>query len=127
MRPVVLILDEPIAGLDPKGRRDIVDMISSYRHSYNATVIVISHNMDDMAVLADKLLVLCGGKLQMFDTVHNVFSKAEQLKEIGLGVPAVTEVLYKLKQKDKSVRTDIFTIDRAVEYLCEYLAGGKGA
>ena len=127
MRPEVLILDEPIAGLDPKGRRDIVDMISSYRHSYNATVIVISHNMDDMAVLADKLLVLCGGKLQMFDTVYNVFSKAEQLKEIGLGVPAVTEVLYRLKQKDKSVRTDIFTIDTAVEYLCEYLAGGKGA
>lgn len=127
MRPKVLVLDEPIAGLDPKGRRDIVDMISSYRKTYNATVIVISHNMDDMAVLADKLLVLNGGRLEMFDTVYNVFSNADRLKEIGLGVPAVTEVLCSLNKKDKNIRTDIFTVDEAVKYLCDYAAGDKNA
>lgn len=127
MRPKVLVLDEPIAGLDPKGRRNIVDMISSYRKSYDATVIVISHNMDDMAVLADKLLVLNGGKLEMYDTVYNVFSNAGRLKEIGLGVPAVTEVLRSLNKKDKNIRTDIFTVDEAVKYLCDYAAGGMNA
>ena len=127
MRPKVLVLDEPIAGLDPKGRRDIVDMISSYRKTYNATVIVISHNMDDMAVLADKLLVLNGGKLEMYDTVYNVFSNAARLKEIGLGVPAVTEVLCSLNKKDKNIRTDIFTVDEAVKYLCDYTAGDRNA
>lgn len=127
MRPKVLILDEPIAGLDPKGRREIVGMISKYRKTYNATVIVISHNMDDMAVLADKLLVLNGGKLEMFDTVYNVFCKADRLKEIGLGLPAVTEVLYRLNKKNNRIRTDIFTVNEAVKYLCEFAAGDRNA
>ena len=127
MRPKVLILDEPIAGLDPKGRREITGMISKYRKTYNATVIVISHNMDDMAALADKLLVLNGGKLEMFDTVYNVFCKADRLKDIGLGLPAVTEVLYYLNKKNNRIRTDIFTVDEAVKYLCEFAAGDKNA
>ena len=127
MRPKVLILDEPIAGLDPKGRREITGMISKYRKTYNATVIVISHNMDDMAALADKLLVLNGGKLEMFDTVYNVFCKADRLKDIGLGLPAVTEVLYCLNKKNNRIRTDIFTVDEAVKYLCEFAAGDKNA
>lgn len=127
MRPKVLVLDEPIAGLDPQGRRYIVEMISNYRKTYNATVIVISHNMDDMAVLADKLLVLNGGKLEMYDTVYNVFSNVSRLKEIGLGVPAVTEVLCFLNKKDQNIRTDIFTVDEAVKYLCDYAAGDKNA
>ena len=127
MKPKVLILDEPIAGLDPKGRREIVDMVSSYRQKYNATIIIISHNMDDMAHLADKLLVLNGGKLEMFDTVYNVFKDADRLKKIGLGVPAVTEVLRELNKINHNIRTDIFTVDEAVKYLCDFTAGDINA
>lgn len=127
MRPKVLILDEPIAGLDPKGRRQIVEMVRQYRKNYNATVLIISHNMEDMALLADKLLVLNGGKLWAFDTVYNVFSRGVQLKEIGLNVPMVTNVLLALKEKNPDIRTDIFTLDEAVEYLCGAFAGDKYA
>ncbi len=127
MEPGVLILDEPIAGLDPKGRREIIDMVRRYREQFKATVIMVSHNMEDMAVLADRLIVLNGGKLEMFDTVYNVFSRDEKLREIGLSVPIVTKVLALLKQKNKDIRTDIFTVDEAVKYLCSIAAGGNNA
>ena len=127
MRPEVLILDEPIAGLDPKGRRDTVSMIKQYRKAYGATVIIISHNMEDMALLADKLLVMNKGSIEMFDTVYNVFSKYDRLKEIGLAVPAAAEVLRRINEKNSSIRTDIFTTKAAAEYLCAYAAGEKGA
>lgn len=127
MRPEVLILDEPIAGLDPKGRREIIEMVRRYRKTYNATVIIISHNMEDMASLADKLLVLNNGELCMFDTVYNVFSRGEELKKIGLGVPMVTKVLETIKEKSPGIGTDIFTVDEAVKYLCEVAAGDKNA
>lgn len=127
MRPEVLILDEPIAGLDPKGRREIIEMVRRYRKTYNATVIIISHNMEDMASLADKLLVLNNGELCMFDTVYNVFSRGEELKKIGLGVPMVTKVLETVNGKNPGIRTDIFTVDEAVKHLCEVAAGDKNA
>ncbi|MBO4432421.1 MAG: energy-coupling factor transporter ATPase [Clostridia bacterium] len=127
MEPRVLILDEPIAGLDPKGRHDVVEMVRRYRKRYNATVIMISHNMEDMALLADKLLVLNKGRLQMFDTVYNVFSRSEELGMIGLNVPIVTKVLMKLKESHPYLRTDIFTVDEAVEYLCGLSVGGNHA
>ena len=127
MRPKVLVLDEPIAGLDPKGRREIVDMVSRYRKEYNATVIIISHNMDDMALLADKLLVMNNGELEMFDTVYNVFSKGDRLKEIGLHVPIITQVLQKIKENGENIRTDIFTLDEAVKYLMSVKAGNRNA
>lgn len=127
MRPKVLILDEPIAGLDPKGRREIVGMIRQYRETYGATVIIISHNMEDMATLADRLLVMSKGQLFKFDTVYNVFSKGDELKKIGLNVPTVTKVLEKLKEKNKNIRTDIFSMDEAVKYLCAFAAGETDA
>ena len=127
MNPQVLILDEPIAGLDPKGRHEVVEMVRQYRKRYNASVIMISHNMEDMALLADKLLVLNKGKLQMFDTVYNVFSRGKELENIGLTVPIVTNVLLKMKEKYQGIRTDIFTVDEAVEYLCGLAAGASYA
>ncbi len=127
MQPKVLILDEPIAGLDPKGRRDIVSMIKNYREKFGAAVIIVSHNMEDMAVLADKLLVMNGGRLEIFDKVYNVFSQGARLNEIGLSVPTVTKILYLLNEKDRNIRTDIFTLDEAVKYLCGYGAGDAHA
>lgn len=127
MEPKVLILDEPIAGLDPNGRREIIKMVRLYREKFGATVLVVSHNMEDMALLADRLLVMNDGKLQMFDTVYNVFSQGEKLEETGLSVPMVTKVLKLLKQRYCDFRTDIFTVDEAVKYLREISAGDTRA
>lgn len=117
MRPEVLILDEPVAGLDPKGRADIVEIIKKYAAEYNATVMIVSHNMEDMAVLADKLIVMNKGEIDRFDTTYNVFSDAEHLKSIGLNVPIVTNILRTIKAKGYDVREDIFTVGEALEYL----------
>ncbi len=128
MRPKVLILDEPIAGLDPKGRNDVIRMIADYRSAYGATVMIVSHNMEDMALVADRLLVLNDGKLLDFDETKNVFSKPDMLQRIGLNVPIVTRVFLKLREMGYKVPSDIFTVQKAVEYLCTYKkAGGTDA
>ena len=124
MQPQIIIFDEPIAGLDPKGRNEVIKMIADYRKAYNATVIIISHNMEDMALLADKLLVLNKGKVEMFDRVKNVFSNYEKLKEIGLSVPIVTEIMRNIKRKYPQIRDDIYTVDEAVKYLKNLSKGG---
>ncbi len=124
MRPEVIVFDEPVAGLDPKGRADVVKMIADYRNAYNATVIVISHNMEDMALIADKLLVMNKGKCAMFDTTERVFARADELKAMGLSVPMVTAVFEVLKRKGVSVDQNILTVEAAVSYLKEKYAGG---
>lgn len=117
MQPEIIVFDEPVAGLDPKGRADVVKMISDYRQKYNATVLIISHNMEDMAQIADKLIVMNKGELALFDTTENVFRQHKFLKSIGLGVPMVTQIMLLLKEKGIDVPDDIFTVDKAVEYL----------
>lgn len=124
MRPKVLILDEPIAGLDPKGRNDVVRMIREYRDAYGATVLIISHNMEDMAVLADRLVVMNDGTLLMFDKTEKVFSNPEILRAAGLNVPIVTRVFEALKAKGCAVPDNIFTVDDAVHYLTGKRTGG---
>ncbi len=123
MQPEVLILDEPIAGLDPKGRREILKMVSQYRETYHATVLVISHNMEDMALLADRLLVLNDGKKLIYDQTRAVFSQPEVLRRAGLDVPIVTRVFEQMRQKGIKVPTDIFTVEEAVDYLLKRRAG----
>lgn len=125
MRPKVIIFDEPIAGLDPKGRQDVIEMIRNYRNAYDATVIIISHNMEDMAVLTDKLLVLNNGNLVMFDKTENVFARASELKAIGLNVPMVTNVLMLLKEKGVELPDNILTVDQAVKALLNLKKGGE--
>lgn len=117
MQPEIIVFDEPVAGLDPKGRADVVKMISDYRKKYNATVLIISHNMEDMAQIADKLIVMNKGELALFDTTENVFRQHKFLKSIGLGVPMVTQIMLLLKEKGIDVPDDIFTVDKAVDYL----------
>lgn len=117
MQPEIIIFDEPVAGLDPKGRNDVINMISDYRKAFGATVLIISHNMEDMAVLADKLLVMNKGKLEMFDTVKNVFSNYARLAEIGLDVPMVTKIMHCLKEKGVPVDENIFTVSDALNNL----------
>ncbi len=125
MQPEIIVFDEPVAGLDPKGRADVVKMIGDYRDKYNATVLIISHNMEDMAIIADKLLVMNKGELALFDTTNNVFRQYDFLKSIGLSVPMVTQIMLALKEKGVNVPDDIFTVDRAVDYLLKYSKGGN--
>lgn len=113
MRPEILILDEPSAGLDPKGRKVISEMIEQYRKNTGSTVIVVSHSMEDVAESADKVLVMNKGKVEYFASVDEVFSNAEHLVEIGLNVPEITKVFLALKKQGYDVRTDIYSVNEA--------------
>lgn len=118
MEPEILILDEPSAGLDPRGRDMIAEMISSYRKTTGSTVIIVSHSMEDVAKSADKVLVMNKSEVEMFGTVNEVFSKVERLADIGLNVPQLTQIFLNLKHNGIAVRTDIYTIKNAeVELL----------
>lgn len=127
MRPEVIVFDEPTAGLDPRGREDIMQIIRDYRRATDATVIIISHSMEDMALMADKILVMNKGSLEMFGSVSEVFSKKERLREIGLNVPIVTSVFATLKAQGVPVKEDIFTVEEAVLELKKLKARGKDA
>lgn len=118
MEPEILILDEPSAGLDPRGRDMIAEMISSYRKTTGSTVIIVSHSMEDVAKSADKVLVMNKSEVEMFGTVNEVFSKVERLADIGLNVPQLTQIFLNLKHNGMAVRTDVYTIKNAeVELL----------
>ncbi len=113
MEPEILILDEPTAGLDPTGREEILANIESYRKSQNATIMMVSHSMSDVARLAERLLVLDHAKIVMDGTPKEVFARAEELVAIGLDIPEVTRVFMRLKQMGLPVEP-VFTIDQAV-------------
>ncbi len=127
MRPEIIVFDEPVAGLDPKGRNEVVRMIRDYRDAFHATVLIVSHNMEDMAVLADKLIVMSGGNLAAFDKTENIFSNPEFLREIGLNVPIVTQVFEALSNLGVDVPENIFTVDDAVKYLLSRKDGDGNA
>lgn len=127
MNPQIIVFDEPTAGLDPKGREEITQVIYNYRKATGATVIIISHSMEDMAQIADKLLVMSRGSLVMFDKTENVFKNGDKLREIGLNVPIVTRVFDILKEKGYSLPDDVFTVKRAVEVLNNIKAGDLNA
>ncbi len=127
MRPKIIVFDEPTAGLDPKGRQDIIKIINDYRTATNATVIIISHSMEDMAVMADKLLVLSKGEVVMFDKTENVFAQGDKLRSIGLNVPIVTRVFDILRQNGFDLPQDVFTVSRAVEAIKQAKAGDRNA
>ncbi len=122
MKPQVIVFDEPTAGLDPKGREDVMEIIRNYRKVTNATVIIISHSMEDMANLADKILVMNKGKIYKFDTTENVFANSEELRSIGLNVPIVTRIFEELAQMGIDLPRAL-TISEAVEILTNTKAG----
>ncbi len=113
MRPEILVLDEPTAGLDPQGREQLLDVIDNYRRTHNTTVLFVSHSMEDVARIADKVLVMQASEVAMYDTVDAVFSRAEELETIGLSVPAVTRILCLLKTGGLPVDTAVYTVDKA--------------
>ena len=124
MKPEVLILDEPCAGLDPKGRETVLKMIMDYRKQTGSTVLVVSHSMEDISKISTKVLVMNESELAYYDTVDGVFSHAQQLKEMGLNIPQLTELFLRLKEKGYDVNTDIYTMEKAKEELLKLLKGG---
>ncbi len=120
MNPSVLIFDEPTAGLDPIGRENILNIVRDCRDKNGATVIMVSHSMDDIALIADKILVMNKGSVFMFDTVQKVFSNSEKLMEIGLNVPNITKVLVELKKQGVEVPSDVYTMEDAVNAILSY-------
>ena len=119
LRPKVLILDEPTAGLDPKGREDILREIRRYHKETGRTVLLVSHSMEDMANCAEKILVMNAGKVFCYDTVENVFRQAKALQEIGLAVPQITRGCMQLREKGIPIRDDIYTVESAYQQILQ--------
>ena len=113
MEPEVLILDEPTAGLDPASRAGILENIETYRKTKNATIMMVSRSMNDVAKLTDRLLVLCGSKIAMDGPPEEVFTRADELLEMGLDIPDITRVFLRLKQMGLPLEP-VYTIDQAV-------------
>ena len=122
MEPEVLILDEPTAGLDPEGRAEILGNIERYRREMNATIMMVSHSMEDVARLTDRLLVLCGSEIAMDGPPSQVFQRAEELVGMGLSIPQVTQVFLHLRKLGLDVE-NVYTIEQAVKEL-KKLKGG---
>lgn len=117
MEPKVLILDEPTAGLDPKGRETILDMIKAYNEKTGAAVLFVSHNMEDVAALSHRVMVMNGARQVLLDTPSKVFSQGKLLKEMSLDVPAVTRILAGLKEKGYPVKDGIYTVEDGVQEI----------
>ena len=126
MEPEVLILDEPTAGLDPVGREEILQNIDAYRQAKNATIMMVSHSMNDVARMTDRLLVLCDSRLAMDGTPREVFSRAQELLDMGLDIPSVTRVFLKLRQMGLPVEP-VYSMEQAVAALRSLKGGSGGA
>ncbi len=124
MRPEVLILDEPTAGLDPGGRDEIFNLIKKLHNDEDMTIILSSHSMDDMAKLAKTIIVMNNGKIEFIGTPREVFNKnVDRLKEIGLDIPQVLQLAIKLREKGFKIREDIITIEEAKEEILKLMKG----
>lgn len=121
MEPQVLILDEPTAGLDPKGRDKILGRIKEYHQEKNTTVLLVSHSMEDVAKLATKILVMNKSKVFCYDEPPAVFSRADEITAMGLDVPQITKVFNTLKQKGYKIADDVYTVEYAKRKFLRYL------
>lgn len=121
MEPEVLILDEPTAGLDPKGRDEILDAIKLMHEKRKITVILVSHSMEDVAKLVDRIVVLAKGKIAVTGTPKEVFAQTEKLESIGLAAPQISYVFSELIQRGYDVPSDVYTVSEATEVLYKFL------
>jgi energy-coupling factor transport system ATP-binding protein len=124
MEPSVLILDEPTAGLDPEGREIILEKIRNFQQALGATIIMVSHSMEEIASTVDRLVVMNHSRAVMDGTPAQVFSHARELKEIGLAVPQVTSVFLRLQEMGVPVDTSVYTVEQAKAAILK-LKGGR--
>ena len=125
MRPEVLVLDEPAAGLDPRGREFIFDGIKKYQRSTGSTVLIVSHSMEDMAKYCDDVVVMAGAKVVMQGARRDVFAHVDELSELGLDIPQITSLTYLLRERGIEISNNVYTVDEAVEAFEKYLKMGK--
>ena len=121
MKPKILILDEPTAGLDPAGRKEILGLVSDLCRKQKMTIILVSHSMDDVAEYADRILVINDGKLAIDATPREVFNHKEELESFGLSLPQVTKAMVRLKESGIPVNTDAITVDEALNEILRVL------
>ncbi|MBQ8823787.1 MAG: energy-coupling factor transporter ATPase [Ruminococcus sp.] len=126
LRPKVLILDEPTAGLDPKGRKEILSEICKYHKYTGCTILLVSHSMEDVAKIAQKILVMNDSRVFCYDTVKNVFKRADELQRIGLSVPQITRVCMQLREKGIPLSDDIYTVEEAKRQILELYNKKRG-
>lgn len=125
MKPEVLILDEPTAGLDPKGRQEILDQISKLRDKTGMTIILVSHSMEDVAEYVDRIIVMNQGRVMYDDTPKEVFKNYKELEEVGLAAPQVTYIMHKLKEKGLDVNVEATTISEASDEIIKALRAAR--
>lgn len=123
MEPKILILDEPTAGLDPAAHKEIIELVKRIHKERNSTIIFVSHNMDDISYLSDRIMVMDMGKLKMFGTPEEVFKNYDELKKIGLGVPGISEIMHSLKEKIPEINDTILNLDEATDEISSILKG----
>ena len=117
LRPDVLVLDEPTAGLDPAGRDEIFELVRSYHKQSGATILIVSHSMEDIAQIADRLLVMNHAKVLFCNTPREVFSHADEIIAAGLDIPMITKVMLELKKRGHDVDTSVYTVAQAMDAL----------
>ena len=125
MRPDVLVLDEPAAGLDPRGRVEILGRIKEYVRESGATVILVSHSMEDMSLYCDNVVVMSHGRVMTSGTVSEVFSDPALLVECGLEPPAVSEIAARLQELGIKLEGCLYTVDGVAEAILDYLGRGR--
>jgi len=119
MRPKVLILDEPTAGLDPIGRKQLLEHLKNYRDATGAAIVIVSHSMEDIASTADKLLVMNSGKVMLYGTPDDVFSHSEELLNAGLDIPQITHIINNLRKRGFELPDSIYTVEQAVAAILD--------
>lgn len=126
MEPEVLIFDEPAAGLDPRGRRELIKLIKDYREQTGSAVVVVSHSMEDIASLADKVIVMNNSRIEMQGTVDEVYSRGEELRRIGLNIPEITEIFLRLRARGFDVPANVYTVEQGAAILKALASGRRG-
>lgn len=127
MRPELLILDEPTAGLDPRGRDEILREIKEIHEKHNTTIILVSHSMEDISKLVDRIIVMNKGAVEYSGTPREIFRHGNHLTEIGLGVPKVVELAIKLREKGMPIKEDVITIDEVKKEILRNIRSKKDA
>ena len=122
MEPKVLILDEPTAGLDPKGRDDILEQIKILHEKYKMTIVLVSHSIEDVGKLAERIVVMNGGKIELLGKPSEIFKEVETLERIGLAVPQVTYLMRALREKGFDVSDEVFTVEKGTQEILKALA-----
>ncbi|MGN0547201.1 MAG: energy-coupling factor transporter ATPase [Acutalibacteraceae bacterium] len=117
MEPEVLIFDEPAAGLDPRGRKSLIKLITDYRKQTGSTVIIVSHSMEDIAGMADRIIVMNNSSVAMQGSVDEVYSRGDELRSMGLNIPEITEIFARLRSRGIDVPANVYTVEQGAEIL----------